>query len=132
MRLQVKALHDNLGDSVKAYVEKRIGKLGKRLYDQTLVEVTLSKEHNPSIANGHVAEAIVHTKGPNLVARVAARTYEAAIDELVEKLERQIERYRDKRKLEPRRDAKKITTAPPPPVEELALDETGKQDEAAA
>ncbi|MBA3434054.1 MAG: ribosome-associated translation inhibitor RaiA [Actinobacteria bacterium] len=132
MRLQIKALHDHLDDSVKAYVEKRIGKLGKRLYDQTLVEVILAKEHNPSIANSHSAEAIVHTKGPNLVARVSATTYEAAIDELVEKLERQIERYRDKRKLNPRRDAQKKAAAGAPPVEEPVLEEPGKEDEAAA
>ena len=104
MRLQVKALHDTLDDSVRAYVEKRIGKLGKRLYDQTLVEVTLWKERNPSIRDHHSAEAIVYTKGPNLVARESALTYEAAIDLLYEKLERQIERYRDKRVHEPRRE----------------------------
>ena len=43
MRLQVKAVHDQLTESVKAYVEKRITKLDRRLYAQTLVEVTLGK-----------------------------------------------------------------------------------------
>ena len=46
------------------------------------------------------------TKGSNLVARESATTYEAAVDQLVDKLERQIERYRDKRVLEPRRAAR--------------------------
>ena len=132
MRLQIKALHDTIDDSVRAYVEKRIGKLGKRLYDQTLVEVTLWKEHNPSIRNDHAAEAIVYTKGRNLVARESALTYEAAIDLLVEKLERQIERYRDKRVHEPRREAQKRAPVTPPPVEEIDLDEPAKPDEAAA
>ncbi len=131
MRLQVKALHATLDDSVKAYVEKRIGKLGKRLYDQTLVEVTLWKERNPSIRDHHSAEAIVHTKGRNLIARESALTYEAAIDLLYEKLERQIERYRDKRVHEPRRGAQK-KGAVPPTVEEVPLEEPGKADEAAA
>ncbi len=132
MRLQVKALHDTIDDSVRTYVEKRIGKLGKRLYDQTLVEVTLWKEHNPSIRDGHSAEAIVYTKGQNLVARESAVTYEAAIDLLVEKLERQIERYRDKRVHEPRRGAQK-KGAVPPSVEDAAVEKTGgEQDEAAA
>lgn len=132
MRLQIKALHDTLDDPVRAYVEKRIGKLGKRLYDQTLVEVTLWKEHNPSIRDDHSAEVIVYTKGRNLVARESALTYEAAIDLLVEKLERQIERYRDKRVHEPRRGAQKRAPAAPPPVEELELEEPDKPDEAAA
>ena len=131
MRLQIKALHETLDDSVKAYVEKRIGKLGKRLYEETLLEVTLWREHNPSIRNDHSAEAIVYTKGPNLVARDSALTYEAAVDLLVEKLERQIERYRDKRVHEPRREAQKKAGAPLP-IEDVAVEEPGKADEAAA
>ena len=105
MRLQVKAHHGHLSDSVRAYAEKRFAKLDRRLHDATQVEVTLSRERNPSIADHHSAEAIVYTKGPNLVARESATTYEAAIDRLVDKLERQIERYREKRQLEPRRNA---------------------------
>ncbi|MGI8887148.1 MAG: ribosome hibernation-promoting factor, HPF/YfiA family [Gaiellaceae bacterium] len=133
MRLEVKARHDTLDDSVRAYVEKRIGKLGKRLYDQTLVEVTLWREHNPSIRDNHSAEAIVHTKGPNLVARESALTYEAATDLLVEKLERQIERYRDKRVHEPRREAQK-RGAGLLPARDVVVDEKtgGGQDEAVA
>ena len=132
MRLEVKARHDTLDDSVRAYVEKRIGKLGKRLYDQTVVEVTLWREHNPSIRDNHSAEAIVYTKGPNLVARESALTYEAATDLLVEKLERQIERYRDKRVHEPRREAQK-RGAGPLPAQDVVVEKTGGgQDEAVA
>jgi putative sigma-54 modulation protein len=105
MRLQVKAHHGHLSDSVRAYAEKRFAKLDRRLHDATQVEVTLSRERNPSIADDHSAEAVVYTKGPNLVARESATTYEAAIDRLVDKLERQIERYREKRQVEPRRTA---------------------------
>ena len=107
MQLQVKAQHDTVPDAVHAYTEKRFAKLSRRLYEGTLIEVTFSMEHNPSIRDDHVAEAVVFTKGPNLVARESATTYEAAVDELVGKLERQIERYRDKRVHEPRRVAQK-------------------------
>jgi ribosome hibernation promoting factor len=82
--------------------------------------VTLSRERNPSISDDHSAEAVVHTKGPTLVAKESALTYEAAVDRLVDKLERQIERYRDKRTHEPRRNAQRREEAPPTPVEELA------------
>ena len=119
MRLQVKAVHDHLTDSVKEYVEKRIGKLDRRLYEGTLVEVTLGKENNPSIADDHWAEAIVYMKGPNLVAKEHAATYEAAVDRLVDKLERQLDRYKDKRIEKPRRDARQRAEPPPVPVEEI-------------
>jgi len=139
MRLQVKAHHGHLTDSVRAYAEKRLAKLDRRLYDGTRVEVTLSREHNPSIKNDHSAEAVVYTKGPNIVARESAQSYEAAIDRLVDKLERQVERYRDKRTHEPRRSAQKKAATPPPveepveePAEEPAEEPVGEQGEAAA
>lgn len=105
MELQVKAHHGSVSDSVRAYAEKRLSKLSRRLHPQSAVDLTLSRERNPSIRDDHVAEGVVHMKGPNLVARESALTYEAAIDRLVDKLERQIERHRDKRVHEPRRVA---------------------------
>ena len=103
MRLQVKARRGHVSEQVRGYAEKRLAKLERRLYQNTLVEVTLERLNNPSIRDDHVAEAVIYTKGPNIVAREEAQTYEAAIDQLVDKLERQIERYRDKRTHEPRR-----------------------------
>ena len=107
MQLQVKAQHASVSESVHAYTEKRFAKLSRRLYEGTAVEVTFSRERNPSIRDDHVAEAVVFMKGPNLVARESATTYEAAVDQLVDKLERQIERNRDKRVHEPRRAAQR-------------------------
>ena len=46
MRLQVKAHNGTLNDTVRAYAEKRLAKLEKRLYDQTVVEVTLWETEN--------------------------------------------------------------------------------------
>ncbi len=118
MQLQLKSQHAAVPDSVRDYAEKRFSKLSRRLYEGTAVEVTFSRERNPSIRDDHVAEAVIFTKGPNIVAREAATTYEAAIDELVEKLERQVERYRDKRVHEPRRAAQRKRE--PVPGEEAA------------
>lgn len=113
MRLQVKARQGHVNDSVRRYAEDKLAKLDRRLHDLTLVELTLSHERNPSIADGHVAEAIVYTKGPSIVARESAITYEAAIDRLLDKLERQVERHRDKRTLEGRRRAQQAERKAP-------------------
>ncbi len=96
-----------------------MSKLDRRLHDLTLVEVTFSRERNPSIADDHTVEAVVHTKGPNLVARESAPTYETAIDRLLDKLQRQVERYRDKRTVEMRRRAQggEAVAAPEEPIE---------------
>jgi ribosome-associated translation inhibitor RaiA len=50
------------------------------------------------------------------VARESATTYEAAIDRLLDKLERQVERYRDKRTVEKRRSQ---NGSPAPAADEL-------------
>jgi putative sigma-54 modulation protein len=105
MRLQVTVRHGHVNDSIRSYVEGKIRKLDRRLHDETLIEVVLDRERNPKIASDHVVEATVHLKGPTLHGREAATTYEAATDLLVDKLERQIERHRDKRVHEPRRRA---------------------------
>src|SRR3990170_4304050 len=97
MRLQVKGRNVEVSDSIRRYAEDKLGKLERQLADPTQVELELAIEHNPSIAANHVAEATIWTKGPTLRAREAATSYEASIDQLVDKLERQGKRYRAKR-----------------------------------
>jgi ribosome hibernation promoting factor len=118
MRLQVTVRRGHVNDDVRRYVESKLAKLGRRLHPDTLVEVVLDRERNPKIADDHVVEAELHMKGPNLFGREAASTYEAATDILVDKLERQVERLRDKKVHEPRRRAQG-STPEPTPVEEI-------------
>jgi putative sigma-54 modulation protein len=103
MRLQVKGKNVNVTPSIREYAERKLAKLGKQLAEQTQVEVELSEQRNPSIAASQVAEATVFTKGPTLRAREATPDMKASIDQLVEKLERQVKRYRERRTVEPRR-----------------------------
>jgi putative sigma-54 modulation protein len=128
MRLQVTARHGHVSDSVRTYAEEKLSKLDRRLHDLALVELTLSREHNPSIADDHSAEVVVHTKGPNIVVHESATTYEAAIDRLMDKLERQVERYRDKRVHETRRRAQQHE----PPVPEGLIEIGGDAGEESA
>ena len=97
MRLQVKGKNLEVSDSIRRYAEEKLGKLSRQLHEQTQVELELCVERNPSIAANQVAEATVWTKGPTLRAREASTDMKAAIDELTEKLLRQVEHYRAKR-----------------------------------
>ena len=103
MRLQVKGKNVEITPSLRKYVEAKLAKLDKQLAEQTQVELELSEEKNPSIHASHVAEGTIFTKGPTLRAREASREIRASIDQLVENLERQVKRYREKRTEEPRR-----------------------------
>ncbi len=101
MRLQVKGKNVEVSDAIREYAEEKLSKLERQLADPTRVELELAVEKNPSISQNHVAEATIWTKGPVLRAREASADHKASIDQLVEKLERQVKRYREKRR--PRR-----------------------------
>jgi putative sigma-54 modulation protein len=104
MRLQVKGKNLEVSESIRTYAERKLGKLEKKLPAPTRVELELAVERNASIAANHVAEATIWTKGPTLRAREASSDMKASIDQLVEKLERQVIRYRDKRRRRAARD----------------------------
>ena len=116
MRLQVKGKNVEVTPAIQDYAERKLEKLARRLADPTRVELELAIERNPSIADNHVAEATIWTKGPVLRAREASSDMKASIDQLVAKLERQITRYREKRRREHERHAVNGPALPAPAV----------------
>ena len=105
MRLHVKGKNLDVTESIREYAELKLGKLERQLHDLTHVELELHVEKNPSIAANQVAEATIFTKGPVLRAREASTDMKASIDQLTEKLLRQVEHYRDRRGRRPARGA---------------------------
>jgi len=97
MQLHVKGKNLEVNDSIRSYVERKLQKLDRRLHELTEVEIELAVERNPSIAESQVAEATVHLKGRTLRARETARDMKAAIDQLSDKLVRQVRDLHDKR-----------------------------------
>src|ERR1700752_3902854 len=96
MQLHVKGKNLEVNDSIRSYAERKLQKLERRVHELTRVEIELAVERNPSIAESQVAEPTVHLKGHTLRARETARDMKAAIDELVDKLVRQITDLHDK------------------------------------
>lgn len=113
MRLHVKGKNVEVSDAIHDYAERKLGKLAPQLADPTRVELELAVEKNPSIADNHVAEATIWTKGPVLRAREASGDMKASIDLLVDKLERQVKRYRQKRRHEHERHHERANGAVP-------------------
>src|SRR5712691_4842621 len=98
MNLQVKGRNLEVSDQIRKYAEDKLAKLDRLVNDPTRIELELAVEKNPSISANQVAEATVWTKGPVLRARESSGDMKASIDQLVDKLERQVKRYRDKRR----------------------------------
>jgi ribosome hibernation promoting factor len=97
MRLQVKGKNVEVSEAIRTYAEEKLGRLERQLADPTRVELELAVEKNPSVAANQVAEATVWLKGHTLRAREATRDMKASIDELTEKLLRQVHEERDKK-----------------------------------
>jgi putative sigma-54 modulation protein len=116
MQLEVKGKNVEVNDSMRSYVERKLHKLDRRVHELTHIEIELAVERNPSIAESQVAEATVHLKGHTLRAREAARDMKAAIDELADKLVRQVKDLHDKR-VDGRRHFAELEPAPDSPVE---------------
>jgi putative sigma-54 modulation protein len=98
VRLQVKGKNVEVTPALKGYAQEKLGKLERHLSDSARLELELAVEKNPSIAENQVAEATIWTKGPVLRATERSSDMKASIDQLVDKLERQASRYKDKRR----------------------------------
>jgi putative sigma-54 modulation protein len=105
MQFQVKGRNLEVSDAIRSYAEAKLGKLERQLTDPR-IELELAVEKNPSIAANNVAEATIWTNGPVLRAREASGDMRASIDQLVAKLERQINRNRTRRRDRRRRAAR--------------------------
>ena len=120
MQFQVKGRNLEVSDAIRSYAEEKLGKLERQLTDPR-IELELAVEKNPSIAENHVAEATIWTKGPVLRAREASSDMRASIDQLVEKLERQVTRYKKQGRSRRRRAAR--ADGPTPETIRVVLDE---------
>jgi putative sigma-54 modulation protein len=120
MQFHVKGRNHEVSDAIRTYAEAKLAKLERQLPDPR-VELELSVERNPSIAANHVAEATIWTKGPVLRAREASSDMRASIDQLVDKLERQVNRYRTQGRSRRRRAAR--ANGPSPATVPVVADE---------
>jgi len=116
MQLHVKGKNLEVNDSIRSYAERKLRKLERRVHESTLVELELAVEKNPSIPDSQVADAIVHMKGRTLRARESAHDMKTAIDELADKLVRQVRDGHEK-KLSNRKHVDEVELAAPADTE---------------
>lgn len=94
MQLTVTGRHIETTDSMRHYAEEKFGKL-TRFYDRIeSIDVILDQE-----SNQHRVEVLVHADHKNtFVAQVDASDFYEAVDLVVDKLERQITRHKDRQR----------------------------------
>jgi putative sigma-54 modulation protein len=98
MQIDVKGRNVPITDDLREHVEKRFAMIAKQVSELARLEVELSEERNPAIADAQVAEATLYLKGVTLRARDASRDLTHSLNLVAEELARQVKRHRDKRR----------------------------------
>ena len=98
MRIQVRGRNTEVTEELREAIEKRFARVGKQVSGLATLEVELTEERNPAIADSQVAEGTLYLKGATLRAREASPDMLHSIHELAEDLRRQVKRHREKRR----------------------------------
>lgn len=91
MQLNITGHHVDLTDSLKEYVSSKLEKLERHFDHISNVQVTLSVQKLRQIA-----EATLHISGADIHATAEQEDMYAAIDQLIDKLDRQILKHKEK------------------------------------
>jgi putative sigma-54 modulation protein len=90
MRISITGRNLEISDGWRAKIEKKVGKLDKYLRDDSEVQVRLSQEHTAR----NTAEITILLTGTMLRAEETGPEMNACLDKVMDKIVRQIHRYR--------------------------------------
>ena len=107
MRTIVKGKNVEVPDRVRDYAERRFQRLERLLDDRSEAIVELSNEMHRSAADAHMADVTLVIDGRALHSHASGASYQAAIDMVVDKVERQAVDYKEKPRLRARPDEEK-------------------------
>jgi len=108
MRIEIRGRNVEVTDDLREMVRKRFQRLGRQVSELATLDVVLSEERNPRIADSQIAEATFHLKGVTLRAREASPEMMHTVHELAEDVRRQVKKHRDLRRK--RRQTRKLVS----------------------
>jgi len=96
MQIDIRGRDVQVNDELRMHVERRLHKIARQVSDLAVLEIELSHERNPRVADCHVAEVALRLKGVTLRARDASPEMKHSVNLVVDELARQVKRRRDK------------------------------------
>lgn len=106
MQLEITGHHLEVTDSMSAYIREKSDRL-KRHFDQVMnIHFIMEVEKQR-----HKAEATLHVSGNHIFADAYSEDMYAAIDALIDKLDRQIVKHKEKLKSHHRQEAAQMAAA---------------------
>lgn len=91
MQTTLTVRHKEVSDPIKGYAREQVEGLSKYFERLVQADIILDQE-----GHRHIVEARVHTSNDTHFASAEATNYRTAIDQVVEKLRRQIKRHKEK------------------------------------
>ena len=107
MRTIVKGKNVEVPDRVREYAERKLRRIGRLTDDRTDAIVELSNEKHKSASDAHRAELTLIVDGATLHSHAVGGTYQAALDTVVDKAERQAVDHMRKPRLKARPEQEK-------------------------
>lgn len=96
MEVSVKAIKFDATEKLHEFIQKKVGKLGKFSPDIKGIEVAL-KVAKPASALNKQAAITVSLPGEEIYVEKTCDTFEEAIDQAIPAVEKQLERYKEKK-----------------------------------
>lgn len=124
MQLTITGKNLEITDSLRQYVEKKIGRLDRYLPNILDARVELEVENTRAAKDSQIAQVTLRTKQSMLRAEEASADMFASIDAVFEKMQRQVDRFKGKRWS--KRAAGEAAAETPGPVEEEGVEERRK------
>ena len=103
MLIDFKGRNIPVTDELREHAERRLTKVSRQVSDLARLEIEISKERNPRVADCQVAECTLYLKGVTLRAHDSSPDMLHSLNLVVDELARQVKRHRDK--LRHRREA---------------------------
>ncbi len=122
MQLAIAGKNLEITDSLRKYVEKKIGRLDRYLPNIIDARVELTVENTRAAKDSQIAQVTLRTKHAILRAEEASSDMFASIDAVFDKMQRQADRYKGKR-------WSKRGVEGEVPVESVAEEESASADE---
>ena len=107
MRTIVRGKNLEVPDRVRQYAERKFSRLERLLDDRTDAIVELSNESHRSAADAHIADVTLVIDGRTLRSRATGGSYQAALDVVVDKVERQAIDHKEKPRVRARPEEEK-------------------------
>lgn len=107
MKTIVKGKNVEVPDRVRAYAERKLQRIERILDDRSEAVVELSNERHRSAADAHTVEVTLSIDGQMLHTRAAGISYQAALDEVLDKVERRAVDHLEKPRLRARPEEEK-------------------------